>query len=570
MNFDVFTISALVDEMMDVLVGGRIQDVLDTDATGIGFEIYAHRKRRYLYLSADPQTPRVHLVPDRLRRGTERPTQVGLLLRRFVEGGTLTHVSQPLWERMLTLEVIGPEGEAQLIIETMERRANLLLVQAGVILDCMRRVGPDENRVRVSLPNHPYVPPPPITNRLNPFHAEADAFIAQWGTNTDPKRKAAQWLSTLVLGCSPLLSREVVYRTTRNTSSLASEVDPSALWASLQKVVEPLKARDWQPGVAYVDGNPAAYSAYPLTHLPNWTRQASMSEALVAYYGAAVGAEAYAEARKPVQAQINEAKARLQAKLASLESGLKDEAEREYMQRAGELILAYQYAIQPGQRELVAEYEVDAAPMRIALDPALSPLENAQRYFDRYNRAKRAQAGVPQLIEETRMEMAFLDQLTLDLEQAASYPEIDDVVAALVERGLWQGAPRARRGSARTGPMRLTKDGYVIWIGRNSLQNEIATFKYANPLDYWLHARGVPGAHGIIRYDGRNVPDALIQQVAAIVAYYSAKRSEGRVDVDVTRVKYVRKIKGAGPGMVTYRNETTITVTPMKEDGLNG
>ncbi|MFQ3646672.1 MAG: NFACT RNA binding domain-containing protein [Aggregatilineales bacterium] len=570
MNFDVFTISALVDEMMDVLVGGRVQDVLDTDATGIGFEIYAHRQRRYLYLSADPQTPRVHLVPDRLRRGTERPNQLGLLLRRFVEGGILTHVSQPPWERMLTLEITGPEGEVQLIVEPMERRANLLLVQSGVILDCMRRVGPDENRVRVSLPNHPYVPPPPITNRLNPFHGELDAFINQWANNTDPKRKASQWLSTLVLGCSPLLSREVVYRATHNAGSLASEADPAAIWSSLQKVMEPLKARDWQPGVAYVEGNPVAYSVYPLTHLPNWTRQASTSEALVAYYGAAVGAEAYAEARKPVQAQINEAKARLQGKLASLESGLKDEAEREYLQRAGELILAYQYAIQPGQRELVAEYDFDAAPMRIALDPALSPLENAQRYFDRYNRAKRAQAGVPQLIEETRMEMAFLDQLTLDLEQAASYPEIDDVVAALVERGLWQGAPRVRRGSARTGPMRLTKDGYVIWIGRNSLQNELATFKYANPPDYWLHARGVPGAHGIIRYDGRAVPDALIQQVAAIAAYYSAKRSEGRVDVDVTRVKYVRKMKGAGPGMVTYRNETTITVTPMKEDGLDG
>ncbi len=570
MNFDVYTISALVDELMDVLVGGRIQDVLNTDATGIGLEVYAHRQRRYLYLSADPQTPRVHLVPDRLRRGTERPNQLGLLMRRFVEGGILNHVSQPPWERMLTLEVSGPEGEVQLIVEPMERRANLLLVQGGIILDCMRRVGPDENRFRVSLPNHPYTPPPPITNRLNPFSDSSDAFAAQWKNNSDPKRKASQWLSALVLGCSPLLSREVIYRATKDAGSLADVVDPAAVWESLQTLLEPLKRRDWQPGTAYLDGSPTAYSAYPLTHLPNWERKASMSEALVGYYGAAVGAEAYAEARKPVQAQIEEAKARLQAKLASLESGLKDEAEREHMQRAGELILAYQYAIQPGQRELVAEYDFDAEPMRIALDPSLSPLENAQRYFDRYNRAKRAQAGVPQLIEEARTELAFLDQLALDLEQAASYPEIDDVVSALTERGLWQGAARPRRGSQRTGPMRLTKDGYVIWIGRNSLQNEIVTFKYANPMDYWLHARGVPGAHGVIRYDGRAVPEALIHQVAAVVAYYSANRSEARVDVDVTRVKYVRKMKGAGPGMVTYRNETTIPVTPMKESELNG
>jgi predicted ribosome quality control (RQC) complex YloA/Tae2 family protein len=570
MNFDVFTISALVDEMMDMLVGGRIQDVLDTDAAGIGLEVYAHRQRRYLYLSADPQTPRVHLVPDRLRRGTERPSQLGLLLRRFAEGGILTHVSQPSWERVLTLDVSGPEGEVQLIVEPMERRANLLLVQSGVILDCMRRVGPDENRLRVSLPNQPYVPPPPITDRLDPYVADEAAFAARWQMNTDVKRRSSQWLSTIVLGCSPLLSREVIYRAHDDANLPADQADPRAVWGALQTLLEPLRRRSWQPGAAYVDGHTAAYSVYPLTHLPNWTPLPSVSEALVAYYGAAVGSEAYAEARKPVMAQINEAKGRLRGKLASLESGLKDESEREYMQRAGELILAYQYKIQPGQRELIAEYDFDSAPLRIALDPDLSPLENAQRYFDRYNRAKRAQAGVPELIEETRRELAFLDQLTLDLEQASSYPEIDDVVTALVERGLWQGVPRARRGSARTGPMRLTKDGYVIWIGRNSLQNEIATFKYANPSDYWLHARGVPGAHGVIRYDGRSVPAALLEQVGAVVAYYSAKRSEAKVDVDITRVKYVRKIKGAGPGMVTYRNETTITVAPMKEDKLNG
>jgi predicted ribosome quality control (RQC) complex YloA/Tae2 family protein len=154
------------------------------------------------------------------------------------------------------------------------------------------------------------------------------------------------------------------------TSTLAADqADPRAVWEALQTLLEPLRRRAWQPGTAYVDGHPAAYSVYPLTHLPNWTPLPSLSEALVAYYGAAVGSEAYAEARKPVMAQIDEAKARLRGKLASLQSGLKDESEREYMQRAGELILAYQYTIQPGQRELVAQYDFDAPPLKIALDP---------------------------------------------------------------------------------------------------------------------------------------------------------------------------------------------------------
>jgi predicted ribosome quality control (RQC) complex YloA/Tae2 family protein len=116
--------------------------------------------------------------------------------------------------------------------------------------------------------------------------------------------------------------------------------------------------------------------------------------------------------------------------------------------------------------------------------------------------------------------------------------------------------------------MRLTKDGYVIWIGRNSHQNEQVTFKHANPQDLWLHARGIPGAHGVIRNDGRRISDQLITQVAGVVAFYSASRGEKSVIVDVTRVKYVKKIKGAGMGMVTYRNEETVTVVPHNEENL--
>ena len=212
MNLDVFTISALVDEFMDVLVGGRVQDSLSVDETGIGLEIYANHQRRYLYLSADPQTPRVHLVPDKLRRGLQQPTTLGLLVRRYVEGGIITHVSQPAWERILQIDVQGQEGDLTIIVEPMERRANLLLVQNGVILDCMRRVGPDENRYRVSLPAHEYVPPPPQIGKLDPFTLTLESLIGAFDLTHDAKRKTHQVLTSHLLGMSPLLAREIAYR----------------------------------------------------------------------------------------------------------------------------------------------------------------------------------------------------------------------------------------------------------------------------------------------------------------------------------------------------------------------
>lgn len=568
MYFDAFTLAALADEWSATLVGGKIQDVLDVDATGIGLEVYAGHRRHYVYLSADKQQPRVQVMPEKLRRGLPVPTQLGLMFRRYVEHGRLTGVHQPPYERILQLDVTHPEGSFTIVVEPMERRSNLLLLRDGIIQDCLWRVGPEDNRYRLSLPNHAYKLPPPMTDKRDPADLSPADLAALLAAATDPRQKTAALLTQHLLGLSPLLAREVVFRAGGDVQQKASAAQPDALYAALQALLLPLTRREWQPGLAHSDGLPQAFSVYPLTHLPGWQPADSLSAAINAYFGAPAGAEAYNEMKKPVFAALEEGKKRYRAKLASLESGLKDDGEMLFLQQSGELILAYQYTLRPGQTELRAQYELEAPELVIKLDAALTPLENAQRYFDRYNRAKRARTGVPHLVAATRVELDYLAQLENDLRQAANYPEIDEVIQALQARDLAGDAKMARRGggSARSAPLRLTRDGFVIRVGRNSRQNEQVTFKEAGPQDIWLHARDVPGAHVIIRSDGRRIPDTLIADSAALAAYYSARRDEAKVIVDVTRCKYVRKIKGAGPGMVTYRNETTITVAPRSEE----
>ncbi|MFW5691510.1 MAG: Rqc2 family fibronectin-binding protein [Chloroflexota bacterium] len=568
MYLDVFTLSALVDEFMDTLVGGRVQDTIDVDATGVGLEIYADRRRHYLYISADNSVPRLHITEEKLRRGLQKPLQIGLLLRRYVEGGRVVHISQPQWERIVHFHIEGPEGEVEIIVEPMERRANILLVQGGVILDCVRRVGPEENRYRLSLPAHEYQPPPPQTGKREPFTLTVQDVYGFFDQATDEKRKTFQVLTGHVLGVSPLLAREIVFRASGDISERAPEADPDALFDALQETVEPLRRRDWQPGIAQTaDEGITAYSVYPLTYLPGWEPVETVNAALVAYYGAPVGDEAYEQAKKPVRAGLAEARAKLQARLASLQKSLKDDAEREALRKSGELILAYQYTLDKGQGELRAQYAPDEPELVISLDPKLTPLENAQNYFTRYNKAKRALEDVPALIEETRNELEYIDQLETDLEMAGSWPDIDDVQQALQSAGYWKGKQAKRiGGGGQSAPLRVvTDDGFVLWVGRNSRQNEIVTFKKARGDDFWLHARGVPGAHVIIKNDGRRIPDDVVDRAAALAAYYSRNRGEGRVAVDMTRVKYVKKIKGAAQGMVTYRNEQTLTVTPESE-----
>lgn len=570
MYLDAFTLSALVDEFLDTLVGGKVQDSLGVDETGLGLEIYNNHRRHYLYLSADPTTPRVHIVDDKLRRGVNKPTQIGLMFRRYVEGGIIQHVSQPPWERMIQIDVEGPEGEVTIVVEPMERRSNILLVQNDIILDCIRRVGKSENRVRVSLPGQPYVPPPPQVGKHDPFKLVVNELDALFSQSDDPKRKAFQVLSSKLLGISPLIAKEAVFRAHDDANLKASEADPDAIYQALQALIAPLKQRNWQPGVAENDGIVEAFSVYPLKHIAGWHPVETVSEAVAAYYGAPTGEEAYTAAKKPVFEEIAEAKAKVSAKLASLNRSMTDESEREVLKQSGELILAYQYTLQPGQTEFRAQYDLDKPELVIALDPKLTPLENAQRYFDRYNRAKRALDDVPKLIEQTSNELAFLSQLEIDLELAANWPEIDEVQQALQSKGYWRGKHIKRvGGGGQSAPIRVvTEDGYVIWVGRNSRQNELVSFKKASGDDLWLHAREVPGAHVIIKNDGRRIPESVIEQAASLAAHYSARRHDGKVPVDVTRIKYVRKIKGAGPGMVTYRNEQTRTAEPRDEKSL--
>ena len=484
-----------------------------------------------------------------------------------MEGGILTRVSQPDWERLFRIDLSGGEGEVCLVVELMPRRANVLLLRDGVILDCLNRVGPDDNRYRLSLPNHVYAPPPPMKGKLNPAHLTTEDIERILAAAEKPSIQTRRLLPGRILGVSPLMAREVVFRASGDAHCRVKDTDASSLCIELKSLLAPLLSRKWQPGVCIDDGVATGFSVFPVS-FQGWESGESISDVISKFHGATKGADAYDEAKKPVYQALEDARARLKGKLASLKSGLKDESELERLRQSGELILAYQYSLAAGQASMEAQYDPAQPSLRIALDPALSPLENAQAYFRKYEKAKSARGAVPALVAETQVELDFLSQLQNDLSVATNWPEIDEVKQHLQARSHWRGKPTKRIGGGG-GPLRVVnRDGFVIWIGRNSRQNEKVTFKTANSNDIWLHARGVAGAHVIVRNDGRRISDELLMEAAAVAAHYSQRRRDGSVPVDYTRVKHVKSIKGAGPGMVTYRNEQTLIVKPQDESIL--
>lgn len=565
MYFDAVSTMAVVDELNEKLVGGRVQDTVQIAPHVYGMEVYANRDRHYLLLSAHQQTARVHLVDEKLRRGVQQPSQLALLLRRYVEGSRIDEIHQPDWERMIILTFDGPEGMFELIAEPIDRRANLLLVgEDGIVMDCTRRVGPEDNRVRVSLPGQPYEPPPPQKSKRDPYQLTLTLLGDM--LDNDPGQKTRQILTRRLLGFSPQLAKEAVFRATGQVNALAADTSTRTLLDVVQDLFEQFRDGRWEPGVAIDDDGVQAFSVYRLTYLEGWEPMKGASSAMQRYYGIAEGEGAYDAAKRPVEAVLREASIRVEKKLESLRESLQGEQALEHLRQSGELLLAYQYGIQPGQTELKAQYEVEGPELTITLDPSLSPLENAQRYFERYEKAKRARAEVPALIAAAEQELDYLNQLKTDLMLASNWPEISEVQESLQENGYWRGKRSRQPGGGRSAPLRvIDDDGWVIWIGRNSRQNDMVTFGKGSSDDLWLHVRGMPGAHVIIKSDGRPVPESVINFAASLAAYYSRARTENRVLVDVTQRKYVRKIKGGKPGMVTYRNEQPVEVAPAAE-----
>jgi predicted ribosome quality control (RQC) complex YloA/Tae2 family protein len=255
----------------------------------------------------------------------------------------------------------------------------------------------------------------------------------------------------------------------------------------------------------------------------------------------------------------------VERRLAALANESARAAEADQLRKRGELIYSYLWQIEPGMTSLVVDGET------IPLDPSLSANENAQSYFERYRKAQSGESQLPALIEESRAELAYLDQLATQIAHAPGFSELEALRAEWTDQvGLESGPRPKRKAQSRRPQALLDAQGNSIYVGRSGLQNEMVTFDIAGPDDSWLHARGVGGSHVVIRWRTPGAPEvpATVEAAAALAAWYSAARDSGAVEVDVARRRHVRKIKGSRPGMVTYRNEQTIRVRPASEERL--
>lgn len=600
--YDVLTIATIVDELTAVAVGARIQQVLQVDDLTIALEIYASHRRRWLVVSAHPERARVHLSERRVDGDAERVTPLLLLLRKYARGGRIAAISQPRYERIVQVSIAKPleatnrsdDGDddeddgseeldltyTELYVELMGRRSNIILTnQDARILDAVKRVSPEMSRVRPIRPGMQYTPPPP-QDKSDPLRAAQGWMI---GAVRESNETVAKWLVSQFLGISPLVAREIAVRADVEASRRAAEIaddEVRRIADATRSLFAPLSTGDWNPVLYSYDDGRALFYAFPLLSVEGEAGVARVDvdsiftaadrASQTASAGVAASGQRHAVRRERLVAEIDEARARASSRLRSLREQVERAQEAESHRRMGEAIYVAFSDIQPGQTELRTE-----DGLTIPLDPSLSPSQNAQEYFERYRKAQAAEENLPELIEAAEHSLAYLDQLRSMAQLADGYDEIEAVRLEWLEwvnatsgqrAATKQRGPRPSKQSRRPRSYRTSR-GDTIYLGRTGAQNDEVTFDIAGPNDLWLHARNMPGAHVIVRSSG-DPDDRLIETAAALAAWYSDGRLSTAVPVDVTERRYVRKIKGAGPGMVTYRNERTLNVRPLPEGDL--
>ena len=566
MPLDAICISALTEELKNKLEGGRIDKVQQPERDMLLLSLRNKGESYKLLLSACVGSARVQLTDAAFENPAE-PPMFCMLLRKYLTGAHVVSVYQPDNERMIVLELdsrdeLGYTGRRKLIAELIGKSANLILTdEEGRITDCIRRMDFGGDALRRMLPGMIYRMPPkqPKPYILHTDSAERAAMLRDADRSIPPEK----WLLNSFSGLSPLICRELAYR---------SHGDYDALPLVLDAFCESVAAGELAPYMISEDGKPVDFSYMPITQYGTAAvceRAGSFSAMLDSFYSRRDRLEQQRRKSRELMKTVKTLRDRQERKLAGQTEELRRTEGRELIRRSAELITANMYRMKRGDRVLVCEdyYEPDCPEVTIPLDALKTPQQNAAAMYKEYNKLKAAREHLGALIEEGQQKLDYLNS-TLELIAAAETErDLSDLRRELTETGWIRKPknPKQDRGKAQAPRRFVSDDGFEILVGRSNLQNDELTTKTARRTDYWLHTQKLHGSHVIIRCDGQEPPERTVMQAASLAVYYSQGRDSGRTAVDITMIKNVRKPSGALPGRVIYTDYRTVTAESSAE-----
>jgi len=563
MPFDGLTLGFMVREMRELLSDGRIERVNQPEKDMLVLLIRAQGKNHRLLLSAAPSFARVHLTEAQYQNPLDAP-MFCMLMRKHLTGGRLTDIRQLNGDRVLKITIenkdeLGDTAPRELYLELMGRHSNLTLVKDGRIVDAIRHVSGDMSRVRQALPGLPFVPPP-RQDKLDPETMTEEELLIRLQEAKGPLDKA---LSAAVSGLSAQAAREIAFRVSGLHRSSVEDLNAEELAGSVCGFFHRLPSL-FQPAVQMdQDGLMADVLPFPYLSLDTERQKPypTLSSALDAFYFSRDQRDRMNQKSAALKHLIRNHLERDEKKLAMQEEEIMAGARMEEYRVAGEMLTAQGYLVPKGAEKASLQnfYDPDGGMIEIILDPALSPAQNAQKYFKRYRKLRAAQGIAAEQKEKTLKEIALLEQALFDLEESETERDLSDVRKSLEDAGIVK-APSAKKRVKQpdSAPMRfLSPDGIEIVVGKNSAQNDRVTGA-ARGQETWLHAKDMPGSHVIIKNEH---PSMEALQTALKLAAWFSRGKGAAVPVDYTLRKHVKKPGGSPAGFVIYTNQKTVMVS---------
>jgi len=539
----------IVKNELGVLIGAKLEKIHQPSREEILLTFRGHK----LVLSANSEAARLCLT-DGVFDNPSAPPMFCVILRKHIGNGRLSAITQDGLERVICLDFdctneIGDPVKNRLIIEITGRNSNIILVnETGRIIDGIKRVTDDVSSVRRVLPNVVYEPPPRDYGR----YCLLDREICEIPLVLDAKTL----LKTLE-GVSPVFTREAVFRAGNSTEKLAEFLQYAKnILAENTPEITLISDKDGVPrDFCFVDirqyGDEMTVTKFD-----------GANALLDVFFREKAARERLKQRSGGLMKTLDNSYERLKRKLAAQKQELLDCAEREKLKICGDLINANIYKLTKGDTFLEAENYVTGESEKIKLDSRLTPAQNAQKFYSAYRKLCNAEKTLTKIIADGERELIYLDSVIDAAKRASSEAELDEIRAEISK------APAGK--SKKTKPLEPIKytasDNTEILAGRNNRQNDELTFKIAAPDDIWLHTKDIPGSHVILRCSGKEISENILTEAAQIAAYCSKARDSGRVPVDYTFRKYVKKPSGAKPGYVIFTNNKTLYVNPRKEN----
>lgn len=556
MSFDGFFTHAIVHELNSTLKTGRVARVSQPYPAELIITIRAQRHNYALLLSANPTYPRVQITEVPFTNPAV-PTNFTMTMRKYLDGAILEGVEQVGNDRIIRLlfntrDELGDSQRLILISEIMARHSNISLVneKTGKIIDTIKHVGSDQNRVRLLLPGATFVMPPK-QDKVNPYLPNQiySDLVRQYKEPVE----LAQQLQAHYEGLGRDTARDFADRL------LASEHLPTTYQRFIQHFdqAEPV----------IIDGRKKDFMAFPpLTSSANGLQHfATLSALLDNYYQQKAQQDRSKELAGQVIKVIKNELKRDRRKVKKLNQQLEDASKADKYRIRGEILTTYLGKLKPGMTSItLPNFYDDNRPLKISLSPELSPSRNAQKYFTKYDKLKASVAHVDEQLKLANAEIEYFENIQNQIE-LASPADIQEIRLELQQEGYIKRkhkGKKQRKVKASKPEQFHTSDGTTVLVGKNNLQNDRLSFKTANKNEIWLHVKGIPGSHVVIR--DTNPSDKTLLEAAQLAAYFSKGRDSDNVPVDYLPVKRLRKPNGAKPGFVIFTGQKTLRVTPKK------